>query len=436
MCHMHSNLMGTTCFEINLQMSKGGPVLIKTKVRSLEKPISSKLSNSKKIKKMKKLPKMLEKKNSQKNIVTINQQINIQNFNPQMSPYFSQMPQTKNSFHVQNPVKDYKRFTEIFDPSQLSPEQESVKELEPEDVQNNWDLIYEMKLEDKLFLDVSTNNIYLKIDNKNDERYKHFENIHHYSAEMKGIESQLVPVADSLLPNHLLKMKKSEKKEDSAAEIFDQEDDKQFPKFVKEHRGEKKENLTDKLERTKIEPKKTTLGPQKKEKSLAQNPYRKRYKQGCKCSKSKCLRLHCICFKQGKFCDALCGCNNCYNTESYTGLVEEVKNATKDINSEAFKSKFLEIERNGKKIKITKGCTCMKNNCLKNYCECKKNGMSCTTLCKCDQCFNDHIKLTPDEVMKMHTKNSRKKKKIIFQTKDEEILDFESKDIVYKDKKI
>ena len=65
-----------------------------------------------------------------------------------------------------------------------------------------------MNLEDKLYLDVSTNNIYLKIDNKNDQRYKHFENIHQYSNELKDVESQLVPVAESLLPNHLLKIRK------------------------------------------------------------------------------------------------------------------------------------------------------------------------------------------------------------------------------------
>ena len=115
-------------------------------------------------------------------------------------------------------------------------------------------------------------------------------------------------------------------------------------------------------------------------------------------------------------------------------MVEKVKNATKDINSQAFESKFLEIERNGTIIKITKGCTCMKNNCLKNYCECKKNGLSCTTLCKCDQCFNDHIKLTPDEVLRMHTKNSRKKKKIIFQTRGKDTIGFESKEIINREK--
>jgi hypothetical protein len=414
--------------QINLRTNQEGAVLIKTKMDS-PKTIP-KVSFSKKIKKAKLNN---DQDRTQYNMWTINQHFNIGNINPpMMQSMYAGMQQTKQSFPIHNPAEDYHKFKDIFDTPQNSSEKQSP--LDPGDVQNNWNLIYQMNLEDKLYLDVSTNNIYLKIDNKNDQRFKHFEGIHQYSKELKDIESQLVPVSESLLPNHLLKLKQGKSKNLEKKSVTSNDNDLLKSEFRNVNKVDilKKESLTEKLKKTQKRRKQNLLKSNQKEKKIYSTSYRKKFQQGCKCSKSKCLRLHCLCFKQGKFCDGLCGCTDCYNSENYAGLVEKVKNATKDINSKAFESKFLEINRNGEMIKITKGCTCMKNNCLKNYCECKKNGLACTTLCKCDQCFNDHISLTHEEVSRMHTKNSRKKKKIIFQTKDNKTLGFESKEIINK----
>lgn len=145
---------------------------------------------------------------------------------------------------------------------------------------------------------------------------------------------------------------------------------------------------------------------------------RRKTRKGCRCSKSKCLRLHCVCFKNGKFCSAECGCLNCYNSQQFSGLVAKVRSATKEINSQAFDSKCVEVKRSTGTFKLTKGCSCTKNNCLKNYCECRKLGLPCSTLCKCDHCYNDFVDLTPAEVSKLSRKVSRKKKKIVFQTKE------------------
>ena len=155
------------------------------------------------------------------------------------------------------------------------------------------------------------------------------------------------------------------------------------------------------------------------QKELQKKSTRKKRKtrSGCRCSKSKCLRLHCVCFKNGKFCSGECGCLNCYNSHQFSGLVSKVRSATKEINSQAFDSKCVEVVRPTGTFKLTKGCSCFKNNCMKNYCECKKMGLPCSTLCKCDHCYNEFVDLTPTEVAKLSRKVSRKKKKIVFQTK-------------------
>lgn len=37
----------------------------------------------------------------------------------------------------------------------------------------------------------------------------------------------------------------------------------------------------------------------------------------CKCSRSKCLKMYCECFTQGRYCNESCSCINCCNTKEY-----------------------------------------------------------------------------------------------------------------------
>lgn len=34
----------------------------------------------------------------------------------------------------------------------------------------------------------------------------------------------------------------------------------------------------------------------------------------CKCSRTKCLKMYCECFADGKICGVDCGCTDCHNT--------------------------------------------------------------------------------------------------------------------------
>ena len=95
----------------------------------------------------------------------------------------------------------------------------------------------------------------------------------------------------------------------------------------------------------------------------------KNIKTVCGCSKTKCLKLYCDCFAEGKFCE------DC----------DIVMIKTKGKNPGAFRD---DISDN---YKI---CHCSKSFCLKKYCECYQNGRSCNSNCKCKQCKNIHEEKT------------------------------------------
>lgn len=107
-------------------------------------------------------------------------------------------------------------------------------------------------------------------------------------------------------------------------------------------------------------------------------------KNCCSCKKSSCLKLYCECFKKGNMCYS-CTCPNCYNCQDYIELREKSIINLKAKNQHAFRSTPNE---NGKSDNISKGCKCKNSNCQKNYCECYQNGIGCSELCKCQNCYN------------------------------------------------
>ena len=95
------------------------------------------------------------------------------------------------------------------------------------------------------------------------------------------------------------------------------------------------------------------------------------YGYKCSCSKTQCNRKYCECFNSGNYCID-CNCKNCNNKPP--------------VNSYTNKHPTDESSKN-KKEKII--CTCTKSGCNKNYCECYKNGIKCTSLCRCISCENN-----------------------------------------------
>jgi hypothetical protein len=138
----------------------------------------------------------------------------------------------------------------------------------------------------------------------------------------------------------------------------------------------------------------------------------RKVRKACGCKHSKCLRLHCRCFKELGYCNGTCGCNDCLNTPEFEQARSFVIKKTQEINKNAFKTKGIPVDNTHGKVINSHGCNC-KTGCRKKYCECSKLGAGCSPMCRCVNCKNEKIDLQKDEVTKLYAQNKRKKDKIV-----------------------
>ena len=132
----------------------------------------------------------------------------------------------------------------------------------------------------------------------------------------------------------------------------------------------------------------------------------------CNCKNSKCLRLHCRCFKKLGFCGPSCKCTGCLNLPEFDEAREFVIAKTKEINKQAFVQKIVEVEETDKELVNSQGCRC-KTGCLRNYCECARLAGGCSPICKCLNCQNMNKNMEKDNVKKYFKFAPRKKDRII-----------------------
>lgn len=128
----------------------------------------------------------------------------------------------------------------------------------------------------------------------------------------------------------------------------------------------------------------------------------------CNCKKSKCMRLHCVCFTKDLECSIFCHCEGCLNTNKFAEARSKVITITKQINSTAFADK---VKKVGDKLINIRGCNCVKSNCTKKYCECYKFGTGCTEICSCIDCEN--TKFEEKGLIQLKEKRYRKKDKLV-----------------------
>ncbi|XP_027016743.1 spexin prohormone 2 isoform X2 [Tachysurus fulvidraco] len=110
-------------------------------------------------------------------------------------------------------------------------------------------------------------------------------------------------------------------------------------------------------------------------------------KKPCHCTKSKCLKLYCDCFANGETCSE-CSCINCCNNTEHATDRHRAIMICLDRNPDAFRSKFNSSIQGVTKRSHSRGCNCKSSGCLKNYCECYKAQIMCSSMCKCVSCSN------------------------------------------------
>jgi len=103
----------------------------------------------------------------------------------------------------------------------------------------------------------------------------------------------------------------------------------------------------------------------------------------CKCKHSRCLQLYCDCFRNGQPCGLECKCKKCQNTDhgnSSEGAATKARAMILERREDAFEARV---------VKVGEGCACKKNRCLKKYCACVADGLSCDSdRCSCRDCHN------------------------------------------------
>ena len=112
-------------------------------------------------------------------------------------------------------------------------------------------------------------------------------------------------------------------------------------------------------------------------------------KPKCTCSKTGCRKKYCACFSKGRLCEG-CECKNCQNCIP-TGeggaappRIDLQKNMNESENEDEYNNE------NGIQSPKTQRamCNCTKSNCMKKYCECFKQGLNCSSVCRCLDCKN------------------------------------------------
>mmetsp|Transcript_42990 Transcript_42990/g.91412 ORF Transcript_42990/g.91412 Transcript_42990/m.91412 type:complete len:933 (+) Transcript_42990:300-3098(+) len=103
----------------------------------------------------------------------------------------------------------------------------------------------------------------------------------------------------------------------------------------------------------------------------------------CRCTRTRCLKLYCDCFRQDLLCNAGCDCVECKNTVEYSGPTGDRTRAKAEI------IKTRPHVFNTPKKKTGVGCSCLKNKCRTKYCDCNSRGVGCDpAVCTCINCEN------------------------------------------------
>jgi hypothetical protein len=144
-------------------------------------------------------------------------------------------------------------------------------------------------------------------------------------------------------------------------------------------------------------------------------------KKSCGCKSTKCLRLHCKCFKELGYCGPDCGCVGCFNQPEFEEARSFVIEKTQLINQNAFRSKAVQLNTDYADTKVNShGCSC-KTGCQNGYCDCSRLSAGCSPMCRCVNCKNTKVEIEREEVKKLYSMKKRRKDKIVISADISEI---------------
>ncbi|CAM9520802.1 unnamed protein product, partial [Chrysoparadoxa australica] len=96
----------------------------------------------------------------------------------------------------------------------------------------------------------------------------------------------------------------------------------------------------------------------------------------CRCQKTRCLKLYCVCFARGSLCWGGCQCKKCSNMSENDQARKRAIKACKQKNAFAFGDRLT------RKTSRSDGCKCKSSACLKKYCDCFRVGLQCGIKCR------------------------------------------------------
>ncbi len=114
--------------------------------------------------------------------------------------------------------------------------------------------------------------------------------------------------------------------------------------------------------------------------------------KSCSCPRSRCIKLYCECFQDGRMCSDKCSCKKCKNTKEESGPNGLRTVAMQNI---LLRNPFA-FHKDKKNIPVPPPshegivCRCVKSQCLKLYCDCFQSGQVCGSFCLCVNCLNTH----------------------------------------------
>ncbi|KAE8781463.1 hypothetical protein D1007_45336 [Hordeum vulgare] len=142
-------------------------------------------------------------------------------------------------------------------------------------------------------------------------------------------------------------------------------------------------------------PSSSVVAPDTKTKALPAREPGSKHKP-CRCDKSKCENMYCVCVNAGLPCCDRCECKDCDNTKTSEEKLQDLLENIRLREVPASGSRTCTMTARAAAKKSAMGCKCQ-GECA-SRCGCVRRNIKCTSKCKCKRCGNDDGSRFPKDV--------------------------------------